>query len=146
MFKVSIKQIDKNTEEEVVVKCHEINDEVLAMVKKLKQTENIILGTKDGEVFRLTVKDIFYIESVDNKTFIYCLNNVYQSKQKLYEIEEQMQGTKLFRCSKAMIVNLGKIRSVTSALNGRLEAKLTNSETVIISRQYVSLLKKRLGM
>lgn len=146
MFKVSIKQIDKNLEEEVVVKCHDINDEVLSIVQKLKKTDNIILGSKDGEVFRLTVKDIFYIESVDNKTFIYCLNNVYQSKQKLYEIEEQMQITKLFRCSKSMIVNLGKIRSVSSALNGRLEAKLINGETVIISRQYVSSLKKRLGM
>lgn len=146
MFKVSIKQIDNNLDEEVVVKCHDINDEVLAIVQKLRQTDNIILGSKDGEVFRLTVKDIFYIESVDNKTFIYCLNNVYQSKQKLYEIEQQMQGTKLFRCSKAMIVNLGKIRSVTSVLNGRLEARLTNGESVIISRQYVASLKKRLGM
>lgn len=146
MFKVSIKQIDKSLEEEVVVKCHDINDEVLTIVQKLKQTDNIILGNKDGAVFRLTIKDIFYIESVDNKTFIYCLNSVYQSKQKLYEIEEQMQGTKLFRCSKSMIINIGKIRSVVSALNGRLEAKLTNGESVIISRQYVSLLKKRLGM
>ncbi|MCH5202445.1 MAG: LytTR family transcriptional regulator DNA-binding domain-containing protein [Oscillospiraceae bacterium] len=146
MFKISIKQIDKNLEEEVVVKCHDINDEVLSIVQKLKKTDNIIIGSKDGEVFRLAIKDIFYIESVDNKTFIYCLNNVYQSKQKLYEIEEQMQITKLFRCSKSMIVNLGKIRSVSSALNGRLEAKLANGEKVIISRQYVSSLKKRLGM
>ena len=78
MFKISITQIDKRLEEEVVVKCHEIDDEVLSLVQKLKTNENIILGSKDNEMFRLTVRDIFYIESVDNKTFIYCKDNVYQ--------------------------------------------------------------------
>ena len=45
-----------------------------------------------------------------------------------------------------MIVNLGKIRSVAPSVNGKLDAKLTNGETVVISRQYVQALKKRLGM
>lgn len=45
-----------------------------------------------------------------------------------------------------MILNISKIRSVSPSINGRFEAKLTNGETVIISRQYVPNLKKRLGM
>jgi len=146
MFKVTITQVDKSVEEEVLIKCHEINDEVLSIVQRLKKNENILLGSKDNEVFRLVVKDIFYIESVDNKTFIYGIDSVYESKQKLYELEEQLRGTKLFRCSKSMILNLGKIRSVVPSVNGRFEAKLTNGESVIISRQYVPNLKKRLGM
>ena len=52
----------------------------------------------------------------------------------------------MFRCSKAMILNLAKVRSVAPSLNGRFEARLTNGESVIISRQYVPDLKKRLGM
>ena len=36
MFKISITQIDKRLEEEVVVKCHEIDDEVLSLVHKRK--------------------------------------------------------------------------------------------------------------
>ncbi len=146
MFKITIKQIETTQEEEIIVKCHEINDEVLGIVQRLKKNENMLLGSKDSEVFRLTVKDIFYIESVDNKTFIYCLENVYESKLRLYEIEAQLNGTKLFRCSKSMILNLAKVRSVAPSVNGRFEAKLTNGESVIISRQYVPNLKKRLGM
>ena len=72
--------------------------------------------------------------------------NVFESKLKLYEIEEMTQNSKLFRCSKAMILNIAKIRSVSPSVNGRFEAKLTNGESVIISRQYVPVLKKRLGM
>lgn len=146
MFKISITQIDKSQDEEIVVKCHEINDEVLTLVSKLKTESDVILGSKNNEMFRLSVKNIFYIESVDNKTFIYDKDSVYQSKLKLYELEEQLDETKMFRCSKAMIVNLGKIRSVSPSLNGKLDAKLINGETVVISRQYVQSLKKRLGM
>ncbi len=146
MFKFTIKQIEKTQEEEVVIKCHEINDEVMLIVDKLKKTDSILLGNKDNEVFRLPIKDIFYVESVDNKTFVCMQKNVYECKMKLYEIEEILQGTKLFRCSKAMILNISKIRSVSPSLNGRFEAKLTNGESVVISRQYVPNLKKLLGM
>lgn len=146
MFKITITQIDKTENEEIIVRCHEIDEEVIGIVERLKRNNNILLGSKENEVFRINYKDIFYIESVDNKTFICLKENVYESKLKLYEIEQQLQNTGFFRCSKAMILNIAKIRSVSPALNGRFEAKLFNNETVIISRQYVPLLKKKLGM
>lgn len=146
MFKITIKQVDKSSEEEIIVRCHDINDEVLSIIERLKKKESVLLGNKDNEVFRLAAKDVYYIESVDNKTFICLQKGVYESKMKLYEIEDMLQSTKLFRCSKSMILNIAKIRSVSPSVNGRFEAKLLNGETVIISRQYVPNLKKLLGM
>ena len=146
MFKVTINQIDANKSEEIVINCHEINDEVLKIVEKLKKSETVLLGSKDSEMFQIELKDIYYIESVDNKTYICMQKHVFESKLKLYEVEELTQNTKLFRCSKAMILNLSKIRSVSPSVNGRFEAKLLNGESVIISRQYVPNLKKLLGM
>ena len=146
MFKVTINQIDTNKSEEIVINCYEINNEVLQIVEKLKKSETVLLGSKDSEMFQIELKDIYYIESVDNKTYICMQKNVFESKLKLYEIEELIRNTKLFRCSKAMILNLAKMRSVSASVNGRFEAKLLNGESVIISRQYVPNLKKLLGM
>lgn len=146
MFKVTITQIDKREEQEVVVRCHDINGEVVSIVEKLKNGDSILLGIKDGKTFQINVKDIFYIESVDNKTYIYLQKDVFETKLKLYELEEKLKGTKLFRCSKSMILNIAKIRSVFPSVNSRLEASLINGEKVIISRQYVGTLKKILGM
>lgn len=146
MYKITIEQIDPDKEEEIVIRCHTLSDEVNAIINKLRRSESILLGSKDGETFRIAVKDIYYIESVDNKTFICVQKDVFESKQKLYELEELTLGTKLFRCSKSMILNIGKIRSVSAAINGRFEAKLLNGEAVIISRQYVPKLKEKLGM
>lgn len=146
MFRITLQTVPSAEEEEIIVKCHAVSDEVLAVLEKLKSDEALMLGTLDGEVFRLPVKEIFYAESVDNKTYLYARQNVYETKLKLYEIEERFRATKLFRCSKSMIVNIAKIRSVAPSVNGRLEAKLQNGEIVLISRQYVAAFKQKIGM
>ena len=146
MYRITIEQIPRDRDEEIVIRCHELGDEVTAIINKLKKSESILLGSRDGETYRISVKDIYYIESVDNKTFIYTQKDVFESKQKLYELEELTLGTKLFRCSKSVILNIGKIRSVAASVNGRFEAKLLNGEMIVISRQYVPALKEKLGM
>ena len=146
MYKITIEQVAPDRDEEIIIRCHTLGDEVTSIINKLKKSEAVLLGNQDGETYRIAVRDVYYIESVDNKTFICCQKNVYESRQKLYELEELTLGTKLLRCSKSTILNLGKIRSVAASVNGRFEAKLTNGETIIISRQYVPALKEKLGM
>ena len=51
MFKITITQIGENDEEEIIVKCREINDEVLSIVERLKKNEAMLLGSRDGEMF-----------------------------------------------------------------------------------------------
>jgi DNA-binding LytR/AlgR family response regulator len=98
-----------------------------------------------NEIHRVSPSDIFYIETVDNKTFLYCESDVYEAKQKLYELEE-LRMTDFLRISKSVIVNLSKIKSLAPSMSGKLEATLKNGERVVISRQYVNELKKNLGI
>ena len=149
MFKLSIEQINKEENEEIIIKCHEINDDVLALVNRLKESEskaNSIAGIKGEDIYSIKLKDIYYIEATENKTFIYCKDNFYETKLKLYEIEALVKNLQFFRCSKSIILHYSKIDFVTPAFNGRFEAKLTNGERVIISRQYVKVLKEILGI
>ncbi len=45
-----------------------------------------------------------------------------------------------------MILDLSKVKRFAPSIGGRFEAVLTNGEKVIISRQYVPDVKKRLGL
>lgn len=149
MFKVSIQQIEDNKDEEIIIKCHEINDEVLSLMQKLKDNTpkvDYITGTKGEGIYSIKIKDIYYIEATENKTFIYLKDDFYESKLKLYEIEELVKKYQFFRSSKSIVLNYSKIDFVTPAFNGRFEAKLLNGEKVIISRQYVKVLKDILGI
>lgn len=91
-------------------------------------------------------KDVFYFESVDNKVFIYCQAKVFESRLKLYEIEKVYENWDFFRASKSTILNITKIDSVRPVFYGRFEALLQNGEKVFISRQYVPVLRKKLGL
>jgi len=143
-MKVNIEHIDKVKEEQVLIRCYEINSKVNEIIEFIKSRDITLSGTKDAKIYSIFLQDIYYIESVDNKVFTYLEDDVYELKCKLYEFESMYEISQFFRCSKSVIVNLMKIESIKPALNGRFTVKLLNGEDVIISRQYVSLLKNRL--
>lgn len=145
-MKVSIEEISKEQEEEIVIRCHEVNDEILKLLNKLKSERPVLLGYDENNIHRLRIEDVYYFEAVDNKVFIYCKKKVFESKQKLYELEETFRGKRFFRASKSIIINLAKISFVRPSLSGRFEAKLDNGEKVSVSRHYVPILKKMLGL
>lgn len=77
---------------------------------------------------------------------MYLEKEVYETKLRLYELEDTFQGTDFFRASKSCILNLAKVKGLSPAFNGRFEALMRNGEKIIISRQYVPVLKQKLGL
>lgn len=145
-MKITIEEIGKEQEEEMILRCHELNTDMLHLLQSLKATKNGLVGIKGEEIHRLSMDDIFYFEVVDNRAFFYCRENVYESKLKLYEFEKLCKDSSFFRASKSMILNTDKIDFVAPSFSGRFEATLQNGEKVTISRQYVSILKKKMGL
>ena len=123
-----------------------VNNKIYEIVNKLKLEDLIFLGYHNDRIHRLKISDIYYFEAVDGKVFIYCKDEIYEVKHKLYELEELCKGRKCFRTSKSTILNIAKISFVRPSLSGRFEAVLDNGERVVISRQYVPVLKNMLGL
>ena len=143
-MQTKITRIEREKPEILEIRCHEISDEVREIVAFVKSRQGQLTGTADDRMYEIAVSDIFYIESVDNKTFIYCKNREYETKQKLYELEEMLREKHFLRVSKPVLLNLMKVSSIKPALNSRFTAVLFSGEQVIISRKYVPELKKAL--
>lgn len=92
----------------------------------------------------MPVPEVCYIEAVDNKVFLYTAKQVYETRQKLYELEELLKENYFLRVSKSLLLNLMKVRAIKPALNGRFTAVLQSGEEIIISRKYVPALKTAL--
>jgi len=144
--KISIENINHNEEEEIIIRCYEVNNEILELMKKLKTKSNTLIGYNDDAIYQLNPSNVYYFESLDNKVFIYCRDNLYESKQKLYELEQICDQRKFFRASKSIIINIAKISYIKPSLSGRFEATMENGEKVLVSRQYVPVLKAKLGI
>ncbi|MDE7293009.1 MAG: LytTR family transcriptional regulator DNA-binding domain-containing protein [Oscillospiraceae bacterium] len=145
-MKIIIETPTEGAEDEIIIRCHELDEEVMSLIYALKQGRTRITAYSGKTILQLSPKDIYYFESVDNKVFAYCEKEVYEVKEKLYEIESIYSKTDFQRISKSVIVNISRIESVSPTLGARLEANLQNGERVIISRQYVPDLKKKLGI
>ncbi|MDD1505159.1 LytTR family transcriptional regulator DNA-binding domain-containing protein [Lysinibacillus xylanilyticus] len=145
-MKISIEEISQELEEEILIRCYEVDDEVYEIINKLTTEDIILLGHQNDSIHRIKLHDIYYFEAVEGKVFIYCRDNVFEVKQKLYELEELCKGKNCFRASKSTILNITKISSVYPTISGRFEAVLDNGERAVISRQYVPVLKNMLGL
>jgi len=97
-------------------------------------------------VFDKEVEKLYYFEVVDGKSFLYCKDCVFESRLRLYEFEKLSAETKFLRTSKSMVLNGDKIDFIKPSLSGRFEVTLLNGEKVIVSRQYVNALKKKMGL
>lgn len=145
-MKIIIEQIGPEEEEQIVVRCRNLDDSIVSLAKELKRRRDK-LTVKDGErILQVGPSEVYYFEAVDNKVFLYTKEKVYETKWKLYELEEQFGHANFIRVSKSVIMNLSKVDSFHPDFNGRYEALMKNNERVLISRQYVPELKKRLGI
>ena len=145
-MKITIETVKPGEEEEIILRCATVDEKILKLIQSLKTEKDALTGYVEDKIQKLTLRDIFYFESVDNKVYAYTAKQVYEVHKKLYEIEEEYADTDLIRISKATVVNVSKITYIRPMLNGRFEAKLKNNEKVIISRQYVPALKEKLDI
>ena len=145
-MRVTIEEISREQEEEIILRCHQVDANLWKMVSRIKALQTGIVGFRGDEIHRLTIDDIYYFEVVDSKSFFYFREAVFESRLKLFVFEEICQGTAFFRASKSLILNADKIDFVSPSFSGRFAVTLLNQETVVVSRQYVSVLKKRMGL
>lgn len=141
---VQVRTVPKTEHEMVEIRCHQVDDSIDEIVSFIKSRQGQLAGNLDGGTYEIPIMDVMYIESVDNRTFLYTEDQTYESKQRIYELEEMLKQRHFIRISKSSIVNLMKIQSIRPALNGRFSAILCNGEEIIISRKYVADFKKTL--
>lgn len=145
-MKISIQDLPEGEEEEVIIRCRGMDEQLLKLVYALKAGRDKLTVSKDDKLFRILPSSVYYFEAVDNRVFAYLEKEVFETKLKLYELEGRLSGTDFFRASKSTVINLAKMESLSPAFNGRFEASMKNGEKLIISRQYVPLLKEKLGL
>lgn len=144
-MKITIEMPKPEQEDEIIVRCADLDERVLKLLQALR-AEDKLTGYMEDRIVKLSLKELYYFEAVDNKIFGYTAKETYEIHKKLYELEKELEHTDFLRISKSVIVNISKIAYVKPIFNGRFEAKLRNDEKVIVSRQYVADLKKKIGI
>ena len=144
-MKVKVRQVSLYEDEEALISAVELTDDIKSAIDILDNNCRVVPVISDSKTIMLKTDAIYYIESVDKRTYVYTKENCYETRYRLYELEDILSFYFL-RVSKAMIINIRKIRAVKAELNGRMRADLLNGEQITISRAYVKELKGKLGI
>ncbi len=141
---VEIEKVGAEDRELVLIRCRAVTEEVKEIEAFVRSRQGRLSGVQDARQYEIAISELYYIESVDGKTFLYTRDQVYETAYRIYELENLLKTHAFLRISKSMLLNLMKIRAIRPALNGRFSAVLQSGEEVIISRNYVKDLKSAL--
>lgn len=141
-------QIVEHKEEtlQIIIKCRQIDNEIMRLKYHIELFDNKLSARKENELYFIHSSDVLYFESVDNRTFLYTVDDVMEIKQRLYELEEILSDKDFIRISKSQIVNINKIRSLKPELNRTILATMCNGEQLSISRKYVQAVRSILSI
>lgn len=146
-MKLIIEESDDYQENEIMIKCQNQNDEeIQRIIQNIQSLQTSLICKKEKAYLRIYLENILYIESIDEKTFFYTIDDVFEASQKLYELEQNLQSQGFLRISKSCILNLEYLQHVRALFNGKYEATLTNNEKLTINRSYVPAFKKAFGL
>ena len=101
---------------EIQISCNQLTPEIEKILATLRILNQQLMVTKNEETHLLDVSKIIYIEAVERKTFVYTKEEYYESKLKLYEMEERLIACGFVRISKSNLVQLRMIKSLKNDL------------------------------
>lgn len=133
---------DKESDLEVQIRYQIMNAQVQQLIQRIKSVDVKIVGSDNGEETVLNIYDIFYIESIERKTFIYTKDQIFRSSKKLYQLLDELKEFGFVQINKSCIMNIDVLDSVKTLFNSKLKATLINGENVIITRTYIPAIKK----
>lgn len=125
----------------IIIEYPKLDAKTKKLIKKIKSLDLVISGNSNGKIFQLHISDIYYVESVERKTFLYTKDEVYVTDKKLYELEEMMREAGIIRISKFCLMNMDMLYSVKQLINSQLEATLINGEKLVVARTYLKNIK-----
>lgn len=134
-------------ENEVIIRCNELNEEVkniqTALSSMLEDVNHIAFYKGDAEYY-IDLAEIIFFDTEENGICAHTVDNIYNVKYKLYELEELLPGY-FMRVSKSTILNTNRIYSITRSLSSSSKVEFQNThKQVYVSRYYYKPLKIKL--
>lgn len=123
------------------VKAH-LSCEQDNLVKKIGRMDISLVGRMDERNINISLSDIYYIENVDRKLFIYTEDEVYRLDGSMADVESRIYDSSMVRISRTCIMNSDYLKEIRQIRNSHLEAVMDNGEKLIVSRKYLQDIKR----
>ena len=146
-MKIKIEIDESIAEEEIVIRCKSLNEDVISIQKRITDAVNSRMQlevTRGDKEYYLTIDEILFFETDTNGVIVHTATQLYETKYRLYELEQLLPGD-FIRVSKSAILNSGKVRAIHKNITGASEVEFVGSvKKVFVSRNYFKILMNKL--
>ena len=125
----------------VIIEYPEYDKSASDLVRKINNLNFQFAAFDEDKQIRIDRSDVYYLESVERKMFIYTKKDVYRFNSSMAEIEELIKDTEMVRISRTCIMNTDHLKEIRQLINSHLEAVMDNDEMLIVSRKYLKDIK-----
>lgn len=139
-------EIDENlASDEVVIKVAQFDEKISQLEQYFKPSSEMSLSfIKDNSEYFLDLEMILYFETEGSKVLAHSLEDVFEVKLKLYQLEETLPSY-FCRISKSAIANTRKIYALDKSFSGTSLIRFFDSQKIVyVSRHYYKTLKESL--
>ena len=127
----------------VTIEYPEYTESVKGLIKRIRSLDLSFSALSDDRQIRIALSDVYYLENVDRKVFLYTHGDVYRLDASMTEIDRITEDSDLVRISRTCVMNTAHLTEIRQLKNSHLEAMLDNGERLIVSRKYLRDIKRR---
>lgn len=107
--------------------------------------KRVLVPHKEQLIF-IAVRDVFYIEALENYIKIVTEADSFLLLQKLSDLEQKLNPQDFFRIHRSYIVNVNHVQKIQVWMKTGFRIVLNNGETLPLSRRRVKEFKQRFGL
>ena len=127
----------------VTIEYPEYTESVKGLIKRIRSLDLSFSAFSDDRQIRIALSDVYYLENVDRKVFLYTHGDVYRLDASMTEIDKITEDSDLVRISRTCVMNTAHLTEIRQLKNSHPEAMLDNGERLIVSRKYLRDIKRR---
>ena len=101
---------------------------------------------RDREAVQVSRSMVLRFYAEDKGVLCQTGKGVFSVRARLYELEEELAGTRFVRVSNSEIVNLDRVTALDLTLAGTIKMTLEGGTVCWVSRRYVKKIKQALGL
>ena len=144
---VEVKIDEKYQTPKIEIYTNKLTNELSNMIDTLYTISNQKLKVyKDYKVYFLAQKDIESIYSEDGKIYVRCNEELYITKERLYELETILDKAIFTRISNSEIANFDKVKNIDFKIVGTMILNFKSGRKSYVSRRYIPKIKEFLNL
>ncbi|MFT3950929.1 MAG: LytTR family DNA-binding domain-containing protein [Oscillospiraceae bacterium] len=140
-------EIDEGVEEdEVIIRCRELTNDIQKIQNSILEhsSQTNLIFYKNLTEYFLPMNSVLFFETSEKGIDAHTPDDVYQIKNKLYELEEILPNH-FVRVSKSTILNVNHIYSIEKNITSASVVQFNRThKQVYVSRNYYKILKQKL--